>query len=42
MGGKWRAERDEYDGKALSQALEAILGRRDPKMDRSRRNTLEH
>ncbi|KAI9879870.1 MAG: hypothetical protein M1830_006722 [Pleopsidium flavum] len=30
-----------YDGKALSQALEAILGRRDPKMDRSRRNTLE-
>ncbi len=31
-----------YDGKALSQALEAILGRRDPKMDRSRRNTLEH
>ncbi len=31
----------KYDGKALSQALEIILGRRDPKMDRSRRNTLE-
>ena len=32
----------KYDGKALSQALEVILGRRDPKMDRSRRNTLVH
>jgi len=32
----------KYDGKALSQALEVILGRRDPKTDRSRRNTLEH
>ena len=32
----------KYDGKALSQALEVILGRRDLKMDRSRRNTLEH
>ena len=30
-----------YDGKALSQALGAILGKRDPKGDRSRRNTLE-
>lgn len=32
----------KYDSKALSQALEAILGKRDPKIDRSRRNTLEH
>jgi len=32
----------KYDGKALSQALEVILGRRDPRTDRSRRNTLEH
>lgn len=30
-----------YDGKALSQALGAILGKRDPRSDRSRRNTLE-
>ncbi len=30
-----------YDGKALAQALGAILGKRDPKGDRSRRNTLE-
>ncbi|KAI9810294.1 MAG: hypothetical protein M1827_006344 [Pycnora praestabilis] len=31
-----------YDGKALNQALEAILGRRDPRADKARRNTLEH
>ncbi|RDW94760.1 hypothetical protein BP5796_00523 [Coleophoma crateriformis] len=31
-----------YDGAALAQALAAIVGRRDPRMDRSRRNTLEH
>lgn len=30
----------KYDGKALSQALEVILGRRDPSTDRGRRNTL--
>lgn len=30
-----------YDGKGLSQALGAILGKRDPRGDRSRRNTLE-
>lgn len=30
-----------YDGKALEQALGAILGRRDPKEGRSRRNTAE-
>ena len=30
-----------YDGKALGQALEAILGNRGLKFDRSRRNTLE-
>ena len=30
-----------YDGKGLAQALGAILGKRDPKGDRSRRNTLE-
>ena len=30
-----------YDGKALSQALEAILGRKDLRADKSRRNTLE-
>lgn len=29
-----------YDGTALGQALEAIMGRRDPKGDRGRRNTL--
>ena len=31
-----------YDGKALSQALSAILGKKDSRRDRSRRNTLEH
>lgn len=31
-----------YDGKALKQALEAILGNRSVRFDRSRRNTLEH
>lgn len=31
-----------YDAKGLSQALEAILGTREAKRDRSRRNTLEH
>ena len=31
-----------YDGKALGQALEAILGNRSMRFDRSRRNTLEH
>jgi 2-phospho-L-lactate transferase/gluconeogenesis factor (CofD/UPF0052 family) len=30
-----------YDGMALAQAVEAILGRRDLRGDRSRRNTLE-
>ncbi|CAI6340994.1 unnamed protein product [Periconia digitata] len=30
-----------YDEKALVQALEAILGKRDPRADRNRRNTLE-
>ena len=30
-----------YDGKALEQALGAILGRRDPREGRSRRNTFE-
>jgi 2-phospho-L-lactate transferase/gluconeogenesis factor (CofD/UPF0052 family) len=29
-----------YDGKALGQALESIIGRRDTRADRSRRNTL--
>jgi 2-phospho-L-lactate transferase/gluconeogenesis factor (CofD/UPF0052 family) len=29
-----------YDGKALGQALESIIGRRDARADRSRRNTL--
>ena len=32
----------KYDEKALLQALEATIGRIDPKGDRSRRNTLEH
>ncbi|KAF2087969.1 UPF0052 domain protein [Saccharata proteae CBS 121410] len=31
-----------YDEKALVQASEAIIGRRDPRADKSRRNTLEH
>ena len=31
-----------YDEKALLQALEATIGRIDPRGDRSRRNTLEH
>lgn len=31
-----------YDGAALTQALEAILGRRDPRGEKSRRNTVEH
>ncbi|KAL3423228.1 hypothetical protein PVAG01_04976 [Phlyctema vagabunda] len=31
-----------YDGVALAQTLDAIIGRRDPRADRSRRNTLEH
>lgn len=30
-----------YDGKALAQALGAILGKRDPREGKSRRNTLE-
>lgn len=30
-----------YDGGALTQALEAILGRRDPQAERNRRNTLQ-
>jgi len=30
-----------YDGKALTQALEAIMGRRDPRAEKSRRNTFE-
>ena len=30
-----------YNEKALEQALEAIIGRKDYKMDRSRRNTME-
>jgi 2-phospho-L-lactate transferase/gluconeogenesis factor (CofD/UPF0052 family) len=30
-----------YDGMALGQALEAILGRREPRGDKARRNTLE-
>jgi len=30
-----------YDGVALRQALEAVIGRRDPRMDKMRRNTLE-
>lgn len=29
-----------YDAKALTQALEAIIGRKDPKSDKTRRNTL--
>jgi hypothetical protein len=29
-----------YDGTALGQALEAIMGRRDPRRDQTRRNTL--
>ncbi|KAK5117785.1 hypothetical protein LTR85_008760 [Meristemomyces frigidus] len=29
-----------YDAKALRQALEAIIGRKDPKSDKTRRNTL--
>jgi len=31
-----------YDEKALLQALEATIGRRDPKTERSRRNTLDN
>jgi 2-phospho-L-lactate transferase/gluconeogenesis factor (CofD/UPF0052 family) len=31
-----------YDGIALTQALEAILGRRDPRGEKSRRNTVEN
>lgn len=30
-----------YDEKALAQALEAIIGRRDPRTEKSRRNTME-
>lgn len=30
-----------YDEKALMQALEVTMGRRDPRLERSRRNTLE-
>ncbi|TKA29144.1 hypothetical protein B0A50_03654 [Salinomyces thailandicus] len=29
-----------YDGKALTQALEAVIGRKDPRSDKTRRNTL--
>ena len=29
-----------YDGTALMQALEAIMGKRDPRADKSRRNTM--
>lgn len=32
----------KYDEKALLQALEATVGRRDPRGDRSRRNTLDY
>lgn len=32
----------KYDEKALLQALEATIGRRDPRGDRSRRNTLDN
>lgn len=32
----------KYDEKALFQALEATIGRRDPRGDRSRRNTLDY
>jgi 2-phospho-L-lactate transferase/gluconeogenesis factor (CofD/UPF0052 family) len=31
-----------YDGKALEQTLEAVLGRRDVRADQSRRNTLQN
>ena len=40
-GRKWEDGMMRYDGKALGQALGAILGKRDPRGDRSRRNTLE-
>lgn len=30
-----------YDGRALTQALEAILGRKDPRAEKNRRNTLQ-
>jgi 2-phospho-L-lactate transferase/gluconeogenesis factor (CofD/UPF0052 family) len=38
-GGEGKSVR--YDGKALTGALETIIGRRDRRPDRSRRNTLE-
>jgi 2-phospho-L-lactate transferase/gluconeogenesis factor (CofD/UPF0052 family) len=31
-----------YDGTALLQTLEAIMGRRDPRTEKGRRNTLQH
>jgi len=31
-----------YDGVALGQALEAVIGRRDVRGERSRRNTVEY
>jgi hypothetical protein len=31
-----------YDGKALTQALEAIIGKGDPRIEHSRRNTFQH
>jgi hypothetical protein len=31
-----------YDGTALTQTLEAVLGRREPRSDPSRRNTLQN
>ena len=34
------AKGGRYDEKALTQALEAIIGRKDPKADKTRRNTL--
>ena len=38
-GGEGKSAR--YDGKALTQALETIIGRKDRRLDRSRRNTLD-
>lgn len=35
-----RAEGGRYDAKGLMQALEAVVGRKDVRLDRSRRNTL--
>jgi hypothetical protein len=40
--GRWdeKGKVGRYDAKALTQALEAIVGRKDPRGDRTRRNTL--